>query len=207
MDPTKSRPGRKSRQANQGQRVSLGLKVTAEIKNSLDAAAKQNGRTQSQEAEVRIEQSFVRQGLLAPALELAYGRKAAAILLATAHAFTHEGRAAAVISGGSIDAVDNWTTDPFAFGQATKAVAEMLARLSPPADRGTGRVSNPSDQMWEDMIKEGVAITLDAIKDPSWGQQFPDVHRNRDLEELARQTRELGGPEIIDRITTKEASK
>lgn len=44
--------------AEHGQRRSLGLKVTPDIKNRLDAAAKANGRSQSQEAEARLEQSF-----------------------------------------------------------------------------------------------------------------------------------------------------
>jgi hypothetical protein len=39
-------------------RAALGLKVTAEIKRRIDAAAKATGRTQSQEAERRIEMSY-----------------------------------------------------------------------------------------------------------------------------------------------------
>lgn len=50
--------GRKAIVAEQGKRVSLGLKVTPDIKNKLDAAARANGRTQSQEAEARLERSF-----------------------------------------------------------------------------------------------------------------------------------------------------
>ena len=41
-----------------GQRVSLGLKVTAEIKRHLDSAARVSGRTQSQEAEHLIEEGL-----------------------------------------------------------------------------------------------------------------------------------------------------
>jgi hypothetical protein len=52
------RRGRKAQRAEPGVRVSLGLKVTPDIKNALDAAAKKNGRTQSQEAEARLERSF-----------------------------------------------------------------------------------------------------------------------------------------------------
>lgn len=55
--------------------ISLGLKVTAEIKNKLDEAARLNGRTQSQEAEFRLEQSFGHQGLLAEIMMLTYGPK------------------------------------------------------------------------------------------------------------------------------------
>jgi predicted DNA-binding protein len=52
------RIGRPMKKPPRGQRVSLGLKVTAEIKRRLDSAARATGRTQSQEAERRIELSY-----------------------------------------------------------------------------------------------------------------------------------------------------
>lgn len=39
-------------------RVPLGLRVTPETKAALDSAAKKSGRSQSQEAEIRLEQTF-----------------------------------------------------------------------------------------------------------------------------------------------------
>ena len=74
-------PGRKPRPANQGQRVSLGLKVTPKIKNQLDAAAKLNGRTQSQEAEVRLENSFRNEHVLDEVIDLHFGRSNGDLLL------------------------------------------------------------------------------------------------------------------------------
>ena len=62
--------GRKARLANPGERVSLGLKVTADVKNKLDGEAKLNGRTQSQEAEARLDRSFHHQDLLSEVMEL-----------------------------------------------------------------------------------------------------------------------------------------
>jgi predicted transcriptional regulator len=52
------RIGRPTKVPARGKRVSLGLKVTADIKRRLDAAAQASGRTQSQEAEYRIELSY-----------------------------------------------------------------------------------------------------------------------------------------------------
>jgi predicted transcriptional regulator len=52
------RIGRPTKAPQPGKKVSLGLKVTADIKNRLDAAARASGRTQSQEAERRLEGSF-----------------------------------------------------------------------------------------------------------------------------------------------------
>jgi hypothetical protein len=52
------RTGRPTKPPPPGKRASLGLKVTAEIKQKIEAAAQANGRTQSQEAESRLERSF-----------------------------------------------------------------------------------------------------------------------------------------------------
>lgn len=50
--------GRPTKQPPPGKRASLGLKVTAETKRRIEAAARASGRTQSQEAEYRLEWSF-----------------------------------------------------------------------------------------------------------------------------------------------------
>jgi TraY domain len=60
----KSRGGRPRREPDPGERVKLGLRVTPEVKAQLDAAAEQNGRSQSQEAELRLERSFEQDPLL-----------------------------------------------------------------------------------------------------------------------------------------------
>jgi len=65
------------REAEPGERFQLGIRVTAELKRKLDAAAEQSGRSQSQEAELRLEHTFDRQGLLSEVLTLAYGKRAA----------------------------------------------------------------------------------------------------------------------------------
>lgn len=51
--------GRKALPPTPGTRNSLGLKVTAETKHKLLEAARHSGRSMSQEAESRIERSFV----------------------------------------------------------------------------------------------------------------------------------------------------
>jgi hypothetical protein len=52
------RMGRPTKAPTSGERVPLGLRVTADTKRRLDAAAETSGRSQSQEAELRLEQSF-----------------------------------------------------------------------------------------------------------------------------------------------------
>ena len=54
-----ARIGRPMKSPARGEkRISLGLKVTAEVKRRIDSAARATGRTQSQEAERRIEMSY-----------------------------------------------------------------------------------------------------------------------------------------------------
>jgi len=64
-----------------GERVPLGLRVTPDLKRKLDAAAEQSGRSQSQEAELRLEHTFDRQGLLSEVLTLTYGKEIAVDLM------------------------------------------------------------------------------------------------------------------------------
>jgi len=60
--------------------VQLSFRVTPDLKRELDAAAKRSGRSQSQEAEIRLERSFDRQGLLSEVLSIAYGKELAKLL-------------------------------------------------------------------------------------------------------------------------------
>jgi len=53
-----SKRGRPAKGCEPGPRVPLSLRVTPEAKRRLDAAATLSGRSQSQEAEIRIEQTF-----------------------------------------------------------------------------------------------------------------------------------------------------
>lgn len=76
----KAKRGRPGRKITPGQRVPLGLRVTPTIKRKLDAAARKSGRSQSQEAEFRLERSFNEwdrlAALIRDAVEAAYRRDA-----------------------------------------------------------------------------------------------------------------------------------
>jgi hypothetical protein len=58
------RLGRPMKAPTPGERVPLGLRVTAEMKRTLEAAAIESGRSISAEAELRLEQSFEREWIL-----------------------------------------------------------------------------------------------------------------------------------------------
>jgi hypothetical protein len=126
-----SRPGRKPRPANQGERASLGLKVTPKIKNKLDAAAKLNGRTQSQEAEARIEQTFRNENYLDQALDLAYGRRPAALLAVIARVMDDAGKFAGFDATRTAEGAADWLQNPDAVEQVKQALCEILSAFQP----------------------------------------------------------------------------
>lgn len=136
--PTKPAP------ATGGGKVSLGLKVTREIKNKLDNAARVSGRTQSQEAEGRLERSFERQELLFDVLTAAYGPQAAGLLVVagealrltavTAMVWRGEAEAGADYSEFALD-----LSDPEVYRAAIDAVGLIFNFLIPTAAKKSSR--------------------------------------------------------------------
>jgi TraY domain len=88
----KKRLGRPTKAPEGNERVMLGLRVTADIKRRLDAAAAASGRSQSQEAELRIERSFEGEDAFTRALG---GPELRAHIMGMIGAFTAGGQAAA----------------------------------------------------------------------------------------------------------------
>jgi hypothetical protein len=136
----KKRVGRPTKEATAGMRASLGLRVTAETKRKLDAAAEKAGRSQSQEAEFRLERSFLDQDLLYDALELRYGKGLAGILLTIGEAMQTTGRLAGFWADPPALG-DDWLSDPYAFAQATQAAQHAIDALKPAGDtRAPGKL-------------------------------------------------------------------
>jgi hypothetical protein len=123
--------GRPTKRPSEGERVSLGLRVTPAIKELLDKAAADNGRSQSQEAELRLERSFERQAILGEALELAYGSEAAGILLAVIVAMTETGK----IANFDRSQPKYWVNDPSGYNSA-RIAADLILRRLEPIERG-----------------------------------------------------------------------
>jgi hypothetical protein len=131
MKEPKKRAGRPRREPKPGERVPLGLRVTPELKQKLDAATEGSGRSQSQEAELRLERSFEHQALLPEVLELTYGRPLGGILMAMGRAMQDAGRQGAFSTMFTLEAVQDWASVPYAYSQAEKAAARILEALRP----------------------------------------------------------------------------
>lgn len=116
-----------------GERVPLGLRVTPDIKQRLDDAAEESGRSQSQEAEFRLERSFDRTSLAPEVLSLAFNPRTAGILLMIGMVMEDAG-------GLYMDAtrkVDystdiHWSDHSIAFEFALLATISLLIGARPP---------------------------------------------------------------------------
>jgi hypothetical protein len=187
MTDQKPRAGRPIKPASPGKRVSLGLKVTAEIKQRLDAAARANGRTQSQEAETRLERSFRDEQLLPALLELAVGRFNAGLLLLIGKVVQEIGLFAPLYiqpSEGTemLHQDPGPFTDPSVFDQIVRAVNRILD-----AARPQGQVIPPT----KDVATERATAALSAVaSETSQGE----------TEHWAKPVRELLGPVVSARL-------
>lgn len=174
----------------------VGFRAPRDLKERLEVAANAAGRSLSTEAQFRIERSFDRQNLLGEALELAYGREAAALIMVIAREMVRAGRVSAAISRGP-SFMDRWLDDPYAYDQATRAVGTILDAFRP--------AGNPDELTSSKMVGDPEAfsrraavnarITLDAIRDPAWREK----NNNPELERFADRMREMLG-QLVDRI-------
>lgn len=118
--------GRPTKQAEPGAKASLGLKVTPAIKTRLEEAAAASGRTQSQEAEFRIERSFDRQDLLSEVLIASFGRRQAGYIQLMLRAYADAGTVAGRLVDPFGTEIKNWTESKWAMQQAMAALNEAV---------------------------------------------------------------------------------
>jgi hypothetical protein len=123
-DEAPKRKGRPGRTPQAGERVSLGLRVTAEMKARIDEAAALSGRSQSQEAEIRLLNSFQSE-------ERAGGPEEAAMLSLVASAFMRGGQMAAQWKWKDGAGASAWVNDPYCFQQACLALGKVLSMMEP----------------------------------------------------------------------------
>lgn len=144
MPRTKKQPEapKRGRPREFGERLPLGLRVTKELKRKLREISHESGRSLSQEAEFRLEQTFKSSSTLFEALDLAYGRHTTGLLLALGLAMQTTGTRGLMLSQWKFDGSEDWITDPYAFDQAVRAVNTILEAFRPP---GSTKIAGPPD--------------------------------------------------------------
>jgi hypothetical protein len=189
MMTTRSKPGRKPRPANQGQRVSLGLKVTAEVKNALDAAARLTGRTQSQEAEWRLGLSLDRENLIGQVFDLTYRDPhlvAALLMIGEAMRDTLTAIEHPIWDGVNETPQQGWIDDPDAFDEVARA-AKWIIEAFRPVTISEPQPRKPFAGMGEPMARGTVERLIER-----WSQPFPwlETARNRTTKKTMERLRQ-----------------
>jgi hypothetical protein len=114
-----------------GKRFPLNMRTTFEVRTQLEAAAKASGRSLAQEAEYRIERTFLDQRSLCEALDLAYGAEPAGLLLVMGEVMKDAGRSAGAFATGSLHGAETWWDNAYAFDQAAQAATKILDAAKP----------------------------------------------------------------------------
>lgn len=199
--------GRPYKPATPGRRSPLGLRVTAEIKDLLDSAAVKSGRTQSQEAETRLELTFRSERQLDQALETIFGQRTAGLVTLLAHVMRDAGQMGHPIATRSLEVAPDWTSNAFAYDQAVRAATRVLEAFRPEGDP-------VPDHLNEALMIGGVDVNA-AHRDLGHGVANPylaavadpDEAISADLQRIGSEVREKLGEVMADRIERNIGAK
>jgi hypothetical protein len=144
-----AKQSRRGRRPKDQKRIPLSMRTTPSTRAQLEAAAAKNGRSITQEAEIRLGQSFSTQDLLDQVLELTFGRidgdlvnvlgKILRIATSQANVFTH---------------AQCWCDDPSAFKATETFIKSLFDRLRPKDDADDGRAETIQYFMGRAIIQE-----------------------------------------------------
>lgn len=141
---TAPRRGRPPSPPDEGKRHAFGFRTTKRIRDLIEQASRQSGRSAAQEIEIRIEKSFYDEALVEQAFEAEHPKPLAALARLVVWAMHEAGRLAAVhnMNAGSVFG-EGWLYHPYSYGQAVDAVKAVLEHYRPEGDQ-----SPPTDGIW-----------------------------------------------------------
>jgi hypothetical protein len=184
----------KKRIPEPGERFQVGIRLTHVGKQRLSDAAERTGRSQSQEAEIRLEHSFDREDLLTEVLSLTYGRRVAGILQLLGSAMLHSGvktllaAAGGPLADGNVADYTEWTTNPDAFEQARRSVVAVLERFRP-----EGEITNPRGMAGELVAEDIIGALTENSTEDGWAR-VPNYSWDRET------VKRLLGPPLVARM-------
>jgi hypothetical protein len=142
------RAGRPPVASKLGQKATIGVRITPNLKDELNREAAANDRSLSQEAELRLEFSFRTSGLLAQTLALAYGPRVAGLLMLMGEALNMIGRSKARETSRPDAEWSDWPVSATGFDEAARGVVEVLERLRPSGDIVETDQSSDDSHAW-----------------------------------------------------------
>jgi hypothetical protein len=164
----KNRGGRaRTRQLKLGDRVPLSLRVAVNVREKLDSAARDSGRSLLQEGEIRLEQSFRDQQRAELFSDLFFGRELSALLEIIGRAAHDAGIYAAHQTIGPGKPAPNWFDNPYAFDTAVRAINRVLEAIRPQGEIIPPKVNSRAEAMLGDAIANGLLSAVASDEAPA----------------------------------------
>lgn len=170
--------------------------MTPELKRRLDTAAERGGRSQSQEAEFRLERSFERGPLLAEVLTLSYGERFAGFLMLVARTMSMAAKTQ-LPKDLPFSARYDWTTDPPTLCAALEAATALIDILYVPPKRRTSS---------HDLIMRWVTDLAHVVGSPRVEKRLLPPGRHAVREEVET-IRNLLGRHLVNRLASAKPPK
>jgi hypothetical protein len=112
-------------------RIPLSMRIAPETRKRLEARAEANGRSITQEAELRLEQSFQEEKRFSEIMSRIYGRQLAGFMMLIGEVLRDAGRSMGFQSTFTLGGADDWMELPYPFDQADKSISLMIEAIRP----------------------------------------------------------------------------
>lgn len=198
-----SRRGRPPSPLDETKRHAFGFRTTKRIKDMIEHASRESGRSIAHEIEMRIENSFYDEYLADQCFEAAYGKRAAALMRLVAWAMHSAGTAATEFQYPN----RSWYLYPQPYDQVVKAAIGVLERFRPEGNPKEFRI--PADlekpkgnlvdflNSWINGTGERVATDLvEAVSNP---ENYLDLGSDPDADDEDRARRRLERSDVLER--------
>jgi hypothetical protein len=140
---------RRGRPRKDNKRTPLSMRIAPSLRERLESAVAENGRSITQEAELRLAQTFLKQDLLDQVLDLAFGH-VNADLLHVIGVITKQANLAARSFGDN----EHWRDDKFEFKASKDLIDELFAELSPGDAANERRTRNAKHMIRGAVLRE-----------------------------------------------------
>jgi hypothetical protein len=125
------RRGRPPMKAGEAKRASFNTRLRDSLRDALEAAATDSGRSLSEEVEFRLERSIHSVEALADASRMAYGPQGAALLRIIGDLMRHE------VFRAGLRMESDWLSNPAVFDRTSASIALVLKALRPLGEPGS----------------------------------------------------------------------
>jgi hypothetical protein len=190
-----------------GKRHPLNMRTTKELRDLLEASAQRSGRSLAQEVEARVQTSFEieRRADERQLADVFGNREVFGIVKLIARAMNEVGRVAGFRATFTLEAAEHWLDNPYAYDQATRAVAHILEEFRP-----AGEVKLPSYQprvigddlpgapsLEDELSNLGVGVAESMLEEAATGRSRVMAPQKQ---ELASEHRRDIGPALAERL-------